>query len=177
MPDSDVTITCEKIANTDPITYYSIFTDRYVSVNSVKHKAGDIVKYRVDDFYEAVVYVNGRASRRISGSGYFVMPAADVRIVSSMDEIAYAMFTSSAASSYVFSYDSDMNLIKTSGTRKKNDYIIIDLGEEYAGRTITIYKGRKSTNTEVAEGVLNKNGKFKFENAGFGSNYTLIVSD
>lgn len=180
MPASNVTITCGKIINPEapkPIVYFSIFTDRHVSVDSAKHKAGDIVNYRVDDFYEAVVYVNGKASGKISGSGSFTMPAADVRIVSSMDEISYAMFTSSVVNSYVFSYDSDMNPIKTSGTRKSSDYIIIDLGEEYAGRTITIYKGRKSTKTEVAEGVLDENGQFKFENAGFGSNYTLIVSD
>lgn len=177
MPDCDVTITCEKIIKSDPIKYYSVFTDSHVTVNGTKYKEGDKVNYRVDDFYEAVIYVNGRASGRISGSGSFTMPAADVRIVSSMDEISYAMLTASVENSYVYSYDSDMNPIKTSGTRKKNNYIIIDLGEEYAGRTITIYKGRKSTKTVAAEGVLDKNGKFKFENAGFGSNYTLIVGD
>ncbi|MGN1103017.1 MAG: hypothetical protein ACI4RG_12540, partial [Huintestinicola sp.] len=68
-------------------------------------------------------------------------------------------------------------LIKTSGTIKKNNYIIIDLGEEYAGRTITIFKGRNSTKTVVAEGVLDENGQFKFDNSGFGNNYTLVVGD
>ena len=180
MPDCDVTITCEQIIISEPsksVVYYSISTDSHVTVNGTKYKEGDKVSYRVDDFYEAVIYVNGRATGRISGSGLFTMPAADVRIVSGMDEISYAMLTASVVNSYVYSYDSDMNPIKTSGTKKKNNYIIIDLGEEYAGRTITIYKGRKSTKTVVAEGVLDKNGKFKFENAGFGSNYTLIVGD
>ena len=180
MPDCDVTITCEQIIISEPsksVVYYSISTDSHVTVNGTKYKEGDKVSYRVDDFYEAVIYVNGRATGRISGSGSFTMPAADVRIVSGIDEISYAMLTASVVNSYVYSYDSDMNPIKTSGTKKKNNYIIIDLGEEYAGRTITIYKGRKSTNTVVAEGVLDKNGKFKFENAGFGSNYTLIVGD
>ncbi|WP_432650379.1 hypothetical protein [Huintestinicola sp.] len=62
-------------------------------------------------------------------------------------------------------------------TNFKNEYIIVDLGTEYAGRTVTIYKGRKSTKKEVAEGVLDKNGKSIFENTGFGSNFTLIVGD
>ncbi|MGN0637091.1 MAG: bacterial Ig-like domain-containing protein [Huintestinicola sp.] len=180
MPASDVTITCEKITDpepTNPIVYYSIFTDSHVFVNGTKHKAGDTVYYRVDNFYDAVLYVNGKAFDKISGSGSFTMPAADVRIVSGMDGITYATLTASVEKVYVFSYDSDMNLIKTSGTIKKNNYIIIDLGEEYAGRTITIYKGRKSKKTVVAEGVLDENGKFKFENAGFGSNYTLIIGD
>lgn len=177
MPASDVTITSEKISNPDPVKYYSIYTDSHVWVDSTKHKAGDTVNYHVDNFYEAVLYVNGAASSKLSGSGSFIMPAADVRIVSGMDEITYAMFTTSVENSYVYSYDTDMNLIKTSGTRKKNNYIIIDLGEEYAGRSITIYKGRKSTKTIITEGVLDKNGKFKFENAGFGTNYTLIIGD
>lgn len=177
MPASDVTITSEKISKPDPVKYYSIYTDSHVWVDSTKHKAGDTVNYRVDNFYEAVLYVNGAASSKLSGSGSFTMPAADVRIVSGMDDITYAMFTTSVENSYVYSYDTDMNLIKTSGTRKKNNYIIIDLGEEYAGRSITIYKGRKSTKTIITEGVLDKNGKFKFENAGFGTNYTLIIGD
>ncbi|MBP0957185.1 MAG: InlB B-repeat-containing protein [Oscillospiraceae bacterium] len=177
MPASDVTITAEKISKPDPVKYYSIYTDSHVWVDSTKHKEGDTVNYRVDNFYEAVLYVNGTASSKLSGSGSFTMPAADVRIVSGMDEITYAMFTTSVENSYVYSYDTDMNLIKTSGTRKKNNYIIIDLGEEYAGRSITIYKGRKSTKTIITEGVLDKNGIFKFENAGFGTNYTLIIGD
>lgn len=177
MPASDVTITAEKISKPDPVKYYSIYTDSHVWVDSTKHKEGDTVNYRVDNFYEAVLYINGAASIKLSGSGSFTMPAADVRIVSGMDEITYAMFTTSVENSYVYSYDTDMNLIKTSGTRKKNNYVIIDLGEEYAGRSITIYKGRKSTKTIITEGVLDKNGIFKFENAGFGTNYTLIIGD
>ena len=70
-----------------------------------------------------------------------------------------------------------MELIKTSSTRKKNDYVIVDLGEEYSGRTFTIYKGRKSTGTKVTEGVFDADGRFIFEAAGYGKNYTLVIGD
>ena len=176
MPDSDVTITSENIKPA-PTVYYSVSADRYVTLSGTKYQAGDMVSYRVADFYEAVIYINGRASGRISGSGSFVMPSADVKIVSSLDEAAVAMLRSGIENSYVFSYDADMEPIKTSSTRKKNDYIIIDLGEEYSGRTFTIYKGRKSTGTKVTEGVLDANGRFRFEAAGYGKNYTLVIDD
>ena len=176
MPDSDVTITSENIKPA-PTVYYSVSADRYVTLSGTKYQAGAMVSYRVADFYEAVIYINGRASGRISGSGSFVMPSANVKIVSSLDEAAVAMLRSGIENSYVFSYDADMEPIKTSSTRKKNDYIIIDLGEEYSGRTFTIYKGRKSTGTKVTEGVLDANGRFRFEAAGYGKNYTLVIDD
>ena len=176
MPDSDVTITSENIKPA-PTVYYSVSADRYVTLSGTKYQAGAMVSYRVADFYEAVIYIHGRASGRISGSGSFVMPSADVKIVSSLDEAAVAMLRSGIENSYVFSYDADMEPIKTSSTRKKNDYIIIDLGEEYSGRTFTIYKGRKSTGTKVTEGVLDANGRFRFEAAGYGNNYTLVIDD
>lgn len=173
MPDCDITVTAQKI--TPAITYYSVSADRFVTVDGTKHKAGDKVNYCVAELYEAEIYANGRLYGRISGSGTFTMPDADVRIVSRLDETAYAVFTSAVENSYVFAYDADMNLIKTNSTRKKNDYIVIDLGEEYSGRAFTVYTGRKSTTTAVTQGVLDANGRFTFENAGFGKNYTLVV--
>lgn len=176
MPDSDVTIISEKIKPA-PTVYYYVSADRFVTLSGTKYQAGDTVNYRVADFYEAVIYINGRVYGRISGSGSFVMPSADVKIVSSLDEAAVAMLRSGIENSYVFSYDADMEPIKTSSTRKKNDYIIIDLGEEYSGRAFTIYKGRKSTGTKITEGVLDADGRFTFEDAGYGKNYTLVVGD
>lgn len=176
MPDSDVTIISEKIKPA-PTVYYSVSADRFVTLSGTKYQAGDTVNYRVADFYEAVIYINGRASGSISGSGTFVMPSADVNIVSKIDEAAFAMHRAGVENSYVFSYDTDMNLIKTSSTRKKNDYVIVDLGEEYSGRAFTIYKGRKSTGTKITEGVLDADGKFIFEDAGYGKNYTLVIGD
>lgn len=176
MPDSDVTIISEKIKPA-PTVYYSVSADRFVTLSGTKYQAGDTVNYRVADFYEAVIYINGRASGSISGSGNFVMPSANVNIVSKIDEAAFAMHRAGVENSYVFSYDTDMSLIKTSSTRKKNDYVIVDLGEEYSGRAFTIYKGRKSTGTKITEGVLDADGKFIFEDAGYGKNYTLVIGD
>ena len=176
MPDSDVTIISEKIKPA-PTVYYSVSADRFVTLSGTKYQAGDTVNYRVADFYEAVIYINGRASGSISGSGTFVMPSANVNIVSKIDEAAFAMHRAGVENSYVFSYDTDMNLIKTSSTRKKNDYVIVDLGEEYSGRAFTIYKGRKSTGTKITEGVLDADGRFTFEAAGYGKNYTLVIGD
>ena len=176
MPDSDVTIISEKIKPA-PTVYYSVSADRFVTLSGTKYQAGDMVNYRVADFYEAVIYINGRASGSISGSGTFVMPSANVNIVSKIDEAAFAMHRAGVENSYVFSYDADMELIRTSSTRKKNDYVIVDLGEEYSGRTFTIYKGRKSTGTKITEGVLDADGRFTFEDAGYGKNYTLVIGD
>ena len=176
MPDSDVTIISEKIKPA-PTVYYSVSADRFVTLSGTKYQAGDTVNYRVADFYEAVIYINGRASGSISGSGTFVMPSANVNIVSKIDEAAFAMHRAGVENSYVFSYDTDMSLIKTSSTRKKNDYVIVDLGEEYSGRAFTIYKGRKSTGTKITEGVLDADGRFTFEDAGYGKNYTLVIGD
>ena len=176
MPDSDVTIISEKIKPA-PTGYYSVSADRFVTLSGTKYQAGDMVNYRVADFYEAVIYINGRASGSISGSGTFVMPSANVNIVSKIDEAAFAMHRAGVENSYVFSYDADMELRRTSSTRKKNDYVIVDLGEEYSGRAFTIYKGRKSTGTKITEGVLDADGRFTFEDAGYGKNYTLVIGD
>lgn len=106
MPDSDVTIISEKIKPA-PTVYYSVSADRFVTLSCTKYQAGDTVNYRVADFYEAVIYVNGRAS----------------------------------------------------------------------GRAFTIYMGRKSTGTKITEGVLDADGRFTFEDAGYGKNYTLVIGD
>lgn len=141
-------------------------------------KAGENVTVNVESGYKATVTdADGKIIAVFTGTGTFVMPDSDVKIVSRIDETLYAMLASGIENSYVFSYDADMELIKTSSTRKKNDYVIVDLGEEYSGRTFTIYKGRKSTGTKVTEGVFDADGRFIFEAAGYGKNYTLVIGD
>lgn len=141
-------------------------------------KAGENVTVNVESGYKATVTdADGKIIAVFTGTGTFVMPDSDVKIVSRIDETLYAMLASGVENSYVFSYDTDMSLIKTSSTRKKNDYVIVDLGEEYSGRTFTIYKGRKSTGTKVTEGVFDADGRFIFEAAGYGKNYTLVIGD
>ena len=141
-------------------------------------KAGENVTVNVESGYKATVTdADGKIIAVFTGTGTFVMPDSDVKIVSRINETLYAMLASGIENSYVFSYDADMELIKTSSTRKKNDYVIVDLGEEYSGRTFTIYKGRKSTGTKVTEGVFDADGRFIFEAAGYGKNYTLVIGD
>ena len=134
-------------------------------------------KDKKSGYKATVIDADGKIIAVLTGTGTFVMPDSDVKIVSRIDETLYAMLASGIENSYVFSYDTDMSLIKTSSTRKKNDYVIIALGEEYMGRTFTIYKGKKSTGTNVTEGVFDADGRFRFEYAGFGKNYTLVVGD
>lgn len=156
---------------------HSVSADIHASAANTA-KAGENVTVNVESGYKATVTdADGKIIAVLTGTGTFVMPDSDVKIVSRIDETLYAMLASGIENSYVFSYDTDMSLIKTSSTRKKNDYIIIDLGEEYSGRTFTIYKGRKSTGTKITEGVLDADGKYIFEAAGYGKNYTLVIGD
>lgn len=77
------------------------------------------------------------------------------------------------AHSYVYSYDSEMNRIKTSSD-KKQGIVVIDLGSDYAGKNFTIYSGRKSTEKKIISGTLDKNGRYKFSSS-VGRNYTLVL--
>ena len=156
---------------------HSVSTDIHAAAANTA-AAGEKVTVNVESGYKATVTDrNGKVIAVLTGTGTFVMPDSDVKIVSSIDEMLYAMLASGIENSYVFSYDPDMELIKTSSTRKKNDYIIIDLGEEYSGRSFTVYKGRRSTNTKVTNGVLDAKGRFRFEDAGYGKNYTLVIDE
>ena len=70
-----------------------------------------------------------------------------------------------------------MNYIKTNGSRKGIEgegTITVKLGEEYAGKTVTLYKGRKSTAVELDSAVLDENGNATFTVEG-GKNYTAVV--
>ncbi|MDY2848306.1 MAG: hypothetical protein SOU50_08855, partial [Oscillospiraceae bacterium] len=79
------------------------------------------------------------------------------------------------ANSYIYSYDSDMNKITMNKTRKPG-VITVDLGKKYAGKTVTLYEGKNSTEVKVTEGVLDANGKLTFT-VDSGKNYTLVVGD
>ena len=87
------------------------------------------------------------------------------------------MIRKAAPNSYIFVYDTEMNYIKTNGSRKGIEgegTITVKLGEEYAGKTVTLYKGRKSTAVELDSAVLDENGNATFTVEG-GKNYTAVV--
>ena len=160
----------------EPVVYYSITSDRNVRTSLSSASAGTTVTVDVDFGYDAIVYCGGTRIARITDRGTFVMPAGSVRIVTEANGYL-AMIKKAAPNSYIFVYDSEMNHIKTNGSRKGivgEGTITVKLGEEYAGMTVTLYKGRKSTAVELDSAVLDADGNATFTVEG-GKNYTAVV--
>ncbi|MGN1102078.1 MAG: hypothetical protein ACI4RG_07785, partial [Huintestinicola sp.] len=158
------------------VKYYSITTDRHAVASASSATAGTIISVNVDFGYDAYVYCGSNVIAKLGSRGTFVMPAANVKIV--CHENGYFMMARKAApNSYIFVYDADMNYIKTNGSVKGivgEGKVTVKLGEEYAGKTVTLYKGRKSTKVKIAEMVLDENGNATFTVEG-GKNYTAVV--
>lgn len=158
-----------------PVVRYPIIINGNVTVDKTTAAAGETVNVITDFGYDIIVTAaNGQRIAQITEKGSFTMPACKVSVTAVQNE-TFALMSTAWRNSYVYSYDADMNKIKVNSTKKRG-VIVIDLGEEYAGRTFTIYSGRKSTKVKVTEGVLDENGKFVFE-VPDGKNYTLVVED
>lgn len=158
------------------VTYYPITADRNVTASASSAAAGEQINVRVDFGYDAYVYCGGRVISKITENGSFTMPAGKVTIVTQANGYL-AMVKNAAPNSYIFVYDADMNYIKTNGSVKGikgEGKITVKLGEEYAGKTVTLYKGRKSTNVELDSKTLDANGNATFTVEG-GKNYTAVV--
>lgn len=158
------------------VTYYSITTDRNVTASASTAAAGTQINVRVDFGYDAYVYCGGRVIDKITEGSSFTMPAGNVTIVTKANGYL-AMVKNAAPNSYIFVYDADMNYIKTNGSVKGikgEGKITVKLGEEYAGKTVTLYKGRKSTSVKLESLTLDKNGNATFTVEG-GKNYTAVV--
>lgn len=158
------------------VTYYPITADRNVTASASSAAAGEQINVRVDFGYDAYVYCGGRVISKITENGSFTMPAGKVTIVSQANGYL-VMIKNAAPNSYIFVYDADMNYIKTNGSVKGikgEGKITVKLGEEYAGKTVTLYKGRKSTNVELDSKTLDENGNATFTVEG-GKNYTAVV--
>ena len=158
------------------VKYYSITTDNHAVASASSAMAGTIISVNVDFGYDAYVYCDANVIAKFGSKGTFVMPAANVKIV--CHENGYlSMVRNAAPNSYIFVYDADMNYIKTNGSVKGivgEGKVTVKLGEEYAGKTVTLYKGRKSTKVKIAEMVLDENGNATFTVEG-GKNYTAVV--
>lgn len=157
-------------------TYYPITADRNVTLSASSAAAGEQINVRVDFGYDAYVYCGGRVINKITESGSFTMPAGKVTIVSQANGYL-VMIKNAAPNSYIFVYDADMNYIKTNGSVKGikgEGKVTVKLGEEYAGKTVTLYKGRKSTSVELDSKTLDANGNATFTVEG-GKNYTAVV--
>lgn len=158
-----------------PVVRYPIVVNGNVTVDKTAAAAGETVNVRTDFGYDIIVTAaNGQRIAQITEKGSFTMPASKVYVTAVQNE-TFALMATAWRQSYVYSYDADMNKIKVNSTKKRG-VIVIDLGEEYAGRTFTIYSGRKSTKVKVTEGEFDENGKFIFE-VPDGKNYTLVVED
>ena len=158
------------------VTYYPITADRNVTLTASSAAAGTQINVRVDFGYDAYVYCGGRVISKITENGSFTMPAGKVTIVTQANGYL-VMIKNAAPNSYIFVYDADMNYIKTNGSVKGikgEGKITVKLGEEYAGKTVTLYKGRKSTKVELDSKTLDENGNATFTVEG-GKNYTAIV--
>lgn len=160
----------------EPTVTYSITADRNVTLTASSAAAGTQINVRVDFGYDAYVYCGGRVIDKITEGGSFTMPAGNVTIVTKANGYL-AMVKNAAPNSYIFVYDADMNYIKTNGSVKGikgEGKITVKLGEEYAGKTVTLYKGRKSTSVKLESLTLDKNGNATFTVEG-GKNYTAVV--
>ncbi|MCM1577558.1 MAG: hypothetical protein NC078_02000 [Ruminococcus sp.] len=168
-------------APVSPVVYYSVgFAGDYIgsgiTVSSLSNAAGAAVTVNVPVGYSVdVVSGNNRIATITDGSGTFTMPAGNVTLRASS---YIGMLSQGYKNAYIYSYDSSMNLISTNSVRggmtAPEGEITVKLGSEYAGKTVTLYSGRKSTSSKVDEAVLNSKGQAAFT-VKSGKNYTLVV--
>ena len=152
---------------------YPIIVSGAASVDRSTAEAGETVNIRVGFGYDAIVRAaDGHLIAKITENGRFTMPESGV-IITVVQNDTLALMSNAWNHSYVYSYDSDMNRIKVNSDTKRG-IITIDLGADYAGRSFTVYSGRKSTSKKIISGVLDENGRYTF-NAEEGKNYTLVV--
>ena len=157
----------------EPVKTYPIVISGDVSVSKSGASAGETVDVSAPFGYDIIVTDgSGRQIAKMTDKGSFIMPASGVRITAVRGEI-FAHMTNAWSHSYVYSYDSDMNRIKVNSDVKRG-VVTIDLGVNYAGRSFTVYSGRKSTSRKITAGVLDENGRYTFS-SDEGRNYTLVL--
>ena len=157
----------------EPVKTYPIVISGDVSVSKSGASAGETVDVSAPFGYDIIVTDgSGRQIAKMTDKGSFIMPASGVIITAVRGEI-FAHMTNAWSHSYVYSYDSDMNRIKVNSDVKRG-VVTIDLGVNYAGRSFTVYSGRKSTSKKITEGVLDENGRYTFS-SDEGRNYTLVI--
>ena len=163
------------------VTYYTVsLTGDYlgsgVTVSSSRNTAGATVTVNVPVGYEVtVISGSGRMAVISDGTGTFTMPAGNVTL--NVTNYLGAL-TSGYKNAYIYSYDSGMNHIKTNSVRggmtSSEGEVTVKLGSEYAGKSVTLYNGRKSTSSKADEAVLDSRGQATFS-VKSGKNYTLVV--
>lgn len=163
----------EKLPPKPAAVIYPISISGDVTADRSSAAAGETVTVSAPFGYDIIVAdINGRQIAKFSEKGSFEMPSSRVSITAVRGEI-FAHMSNAWNHSYVYSYDSDMNRIKVNSDTKRG-MITIDLGDDHAGRSFTIYSGRKSTSKKIISGTLDENGRYTF-NADEGRNYTLVI--
>lgn len=165
----------EKPANADPV--YSITVNGSARVSGAA-TAGSEMTVSMPIGFTARVYNGSTLVATIYDSGKFTMPAGNV-VVNVTDGSGAGMMAYTAPNSYIYSYDSSMKLIKTSRSKKGiagTGEMTVDLGAAYAGKSVTLYSGKKSTSEKITETVLDSRGRATFTVKG-AKNYTLVVED
>ena len=163
----------EKLPPKPAKVIYPIKISGDVTADKSSAAAGENVNVSAPFGYDIIVTdINGRQIAKFSEKGSFEMPASGVSITAVRGEI-FTHMSNAWSHSYVYSYDSDMNRIKVNSDTRRG-VITIDLGADYAGRSFTVYSGRKSTSKKIISGTLDENGRYIF-NADEGKNYTLVI--
>ena len=163
----------EKLPPKPAKVIYPIAISGDVTADRSSAAAGENVTVSAPFGYDIIITdANGKTIAKISEKGSFEMPASAVRITAVRGEI-FAHMSNAWSHSYVYSYDSDMNRIKVNSDTRRG-VITIDLGADYAGRSFTLYSGRKSTSKKILSGTLDENGRYTFR-AEEGKNYTLVI--
>lgn len=160
-----------------PEPVYSVTVNGSANVTGAA-TAGSEMTVKMPIGFVARVYNGNTLIATICDSGKFTMPAGNV-VVNVTDESGAGMMAYVAPNTYIFSYDSNMKLIKTSRSKKGiagTGEMTVDLGAAYAGRTVTLYSGKKSTSEKITETVLDSRGRATFTVKG-AKNYTLVVED
>lgn len=158
------------------VTNHSIIIgSSHVSANMSSAAPGTAVKVYTSLGYDARVYAGSTLIASLKNGGTFIMPDSDVRIVA-VPNMDSALLLNAKPVSYIYAYDSDMNQITVSSSRKsKTDgEITVKLGAEYAGKTVTLYSGRKNTTDMITSATADKNGNVTFT-VDLGENYTAVV--
>lgn len=160
-----------------PEPVYSVTVNGSANVTGAA-TSGSEMTVKMPIGFVARVYNGNTLVATICDSGKFTMPAGNV-VVNVTDESGAGMMAYVAPNTYIFTYDSNMKLIKTSRSKKGiagTGEMTVDLGADYAGRTVTLYNGKKSTSEKVTETVLDSKGRAAFTVKG-AKNYTLVVEE
>ena len=163
----------EKLPPKPAAVIYPISISGDVTADRSSAAAGETVNVSAPFGYDIIVAdINGRQIAKFSEKGSFEMPSSRVSITAVRGEI-FTHMSNAWSHSYVYSYDSDMNRIKVNSDTRRG-VITIDLGADYAGRSFTVYSGRKSTSKKIISGTLDENGRYTFR-SDEGKNYTLVI--